>query len=474
MNEVRRVYGLILIAACLLLAARMLFAQPAASTLAVADQALREGRFAEAARRYEAWLRARPDSKEILFALGVCYLQLGRTEEAVATLRKYVGLVPRSASGHAALGIALLDGAKPAEAKAELELAIHLDPKHRDAVRTLARIYLSEGEAEKTVTLLQPLVAADVEDETLALLGDALIRTGRARIAATLLERQLQTNSRCSARVYALAAWANLRMGDEVRAAEICERGMLLYPDSEIEAVYLALPAPFLAERAKERLERLRNSPEVAEMIALGRVLLDVDPARKTRAGDLAQQLLAYAVRLAPDNASARYNYGRALDQSDPRRALAEWEKALTLDPSDELRLRILLKIGATKLDLADFEGAERAFRSAVEFNRNSLEAMLEYARFLRLRSRMAEAERILHEALVRHPLSPQARLEWAILLAARGQWRRVVEEGEFVLRNAGDDKDMLQAAHALLARAYYRLNQPEKAKWHRSLIETR
>jgi tetratricopeptide (TPR) repeat protein len=442
LNEVRRVYGLIPIAACLLLTARMLFAQPAASTLAVADRALRAGRFAEAARQYEAWLRARPDSKEILFALGVCYLQLGKIEEAVATLRKYVSLVPRSASGHAA--------------------------------RTLARIYLSEGEAEKAVTLLQPLVAADVEDETLALLGDALIRTGRARIAATLLERQLQTNSRCSARVYALAAWANLQIGDEVKAAEICERGMRLYPDSEIEAVYLALPAPFLAERTRARLERLRSSPEVVEMIALGRVLLDVDPARKTRAGDIAQQLLAYAVRLAPDNASARYNYGRALDQSDPRRALAEWEKALTLDPSDELRLRILLKIGATKLDLADFEGAERAFRSAVELDRKSLEAMLEYARFLRLRSRMAEAERILHEALVRHPLSPQARLEWAILLAARGQWRRVVEEGEFVLRNAGDDEELLRAAHALLARAYYRLNQPEKAEWHRSQIETR
>jgi len=149
----------------------------------------------------------------------------------------------------------------------------------------------------------------------------------------------------------------------------------------------------------------------------------------------------------------------------------------LALHPGDELRLQILIKIGAAKLDLSDFEGVEHAFQEALEINRKlprrNPEAMLEYVRFLQLKSRPAEAEALLHETLSWNPLSPLAHLERAKLLAARGQWDKVVEEGEFVLRNAGEDEELLRSAHLLLARAYYRLNQPEKAKWHRSWIES-
>ena len=88
----------------------------------------------------------------------------------------------------------------------------------------------------------------------------------------------------------------------------------------------------------------------MAELVAVGRVLIDADPHRKTRANEIAQRLLTHAIELAPDSASAHYNYGRALRQSSIKPALAEWEKALALDPGDELRLQILIKIGAAKL----------------------------------------------------------------------------------------------------------------------------
>jgi tetratricopeptide (TPR) repeat protein len=453
-------------------------AQPARESLASADAAMQAGRFGDAARVYEAWLKAHPNSKEVLLALGICYAQLERWNEAVVTLRRYLRLAPRSAAGHAALGIALLDGAKTAEAKAALETAVQLNPKQADAVQALARIYLLEGNASKAVALLRPLTASGASDEALALLGEALIKAGEARASGQMLERHLQANPRSSPQIYARAAWAHLKAGDLAKAAETCERGMRIYPDSEIEAVYLSLPAPFLAERIGARIERLQNAPDAAELIAVGRVLVDADPDRKTRANEIAQRLLALAVELAPASASAHYNYGRALSQSSPERALGEWEKALTLDPGAELRLQILIKIGAAKLDLSDFEAAERAFKEALEINRKLPrrypEVMLEYVRFLQLRSRPAEAEALLREALNWNPLSPQVRLEWAKLLATRGQWDKVVEEGEFVLRNAEADEELLRGAHALLARAYYRLNKPEKAKWHQSWLESR
>jgi tetratricopeptide (TPR) repeat protein len=445
--------------------------------LASADAAMQAGRYADAAAVYETWLKTRPNAKEILLALGICYMQLGRQDEAVTTLRSYLKLVPRSAAGHAALGIALLDGAKTAQAKAELQTAVRLNPRQVDAVESLARVYLIEGKAGKAVALLRPL-ASKAGDDTLALLGDALIRTGQARAAGNLLERRLQANPRSSSQIYAKAAWAHFKAGDLSRCAEVCERGMRIYPDSEIAAVYLSLPAPTLAERIGARIERLQNAPDAPELVAVGRALIDADPMRKTRANEIAQRLLAHAIQLAPSSASAHYNYGRALIQSSPERAIEEWDKALTFNPDGALRLQILNKIGAAKLDLSDFEGTERAFKEAQEINRKLTrrdpEATLEYVRFLQLRSRPEEAEALLQETLSWNPFSPQARLELARLLAARGQWNKVVEEGEFVLQNAEEDEELLRSAHILLARAYYRLNQPEKAQRSRSWLESR
>ncbi|HJQ35091.1 MAG TPA: tetratricopeptide repeat protein [Pyrinomonadaceae bacterium] len=451
-------------------------AAPADAPLNAADAAMRDGRFADAARQYEVWLKSHPDAGGVLLALGICYVQLGRREDAVSTLRRHLKLAPGSAAGHAALGVALLDGARDTEAKAELETAVRLNPRQRDAVGALARIYLTEGKAAGAVALLRPLAASVPDEETRLLLADALVKSGQSREAAEMLERELRADPRSSPQVYAAAGWARLKSGDLAAAAELCERGMRIYPDSEIEAVYLSLPAPLLAERIGERIKRLQESPDAAELIAVGRVLTDADPARKTRANEIAQRLLAHAVTLAPGSASAHYNYGRALAQTDAQRARAEWEKALSLNPPDELRLKILVEVGAAGLDLSNYDAAERAFREALEVNRrlarHSPEAALDYVSFLQLRSRSAEAEALLDEVLGWNPLSPQAHLERAKLFAARAEWASVVEEGEFVLRNAGDDVELLRAAHFLLVRAHRRLNQPEKARQHQAWLE--
>ncbi|HEY0379525.1 MAG TPA: tetratricopeptide repeat protein [Pyrinomonadaceae bacterium] len=454
-------------------------AQPAspAPQLASADAAMQAGRFADAAREYEAWLKAHPDSKPVLLALGICYVQLNRQPEAAAVLRRYLKLIPDSAAGHAALGIALLDGAKSAEAKAELETAVRLNPKQADAVEALARIYLVEGKAAEAVSLLRPLAVNATTTETRTLLGEALIKSGQAREAGTILDQELEADPRAAPELYALAGWAHLKAGDLARVAEICERGMRIYPDSEIESVYLSLPAPLLAERIGARIERLQAAPDVAEMVAVGRVLVDADPARKTRANEIAQRILAHAVTLAPDNASAHYNYGRALSQVNVGGALKEWEKALELSPGDGLRLQTLIKVGGARLDLSDFEGAEQAFKAARDLNRtlprHQPEAMLEYVRFLRLKSRNAEAEALLDEIISQNPLSLQAHLERAKLLAARGQWDKVIEAGEFVLRNAGEDEEVQRHARILLARAYLLSNQAAKAREHQAWIES-
>src|SRR5881409_3688899 len=144
------------------------------------------------------------------------------------------------------------------------------------------------------------------------------------------------------------------------------------------------------------------------------------------RANEIARRMLANAIDLAPGSASAHYNYGRALRQAGMEGAFGEWEKALALHPEAELRLQILMQIGQAKLERSDFEGTEQAFRAALEINRKLPQrnpgAALEYVRFLQLSSRAAEAEEILREVLVWNPLSPEAHVERAKLLAAGGK----------------------------------------------------
>lgn len=438
---------------------------------------MRAGRFADAAREYEAWLKSHPESEAVLLALGICYVQMGRQKEAVSTLRKHVALAPRSAAGHAALGVALLDGTRNSEAKAALETALRLDPKLTDAAEALARIHLIEGNAGHAVALLKPLAASSASAETRILLADALIRANRAREAAEILERELSKDPNAEPRAYALTAWANLKAGDERKAAEASERGMRLYPDSEIAAVYLRLPSAFLAERIGERIKRIQESPDVTEMLALGSFLLVADPARKTRAEEIAERLLSHAVELAPDDAFARFSYGRALRLKDSARAVAEWEKALSLRPDADLKMKILSGLASAKSELSDFAGAERAFREAAEINRKlpkpEAHLMIEYARFLQLLERKSEAEALIEEIVSLAPLSPHAHIERAKLLAARGRWDEAADAGEFVLLNAGEDAELLRAAHVLLARAYMRLNKPEKARSHQTWIDS-
>jgi hypothetical protein len=71
------------------------------------------------------------------------------------------------------------------------------------------------------------------------------------------------------------------------------------------------------------------------------------------------------------------------------------------------------------------------------------------------------------------NPWAPEARIERARMLADKGRWPDVVTEGEFVLRAAAGNRELLRVAHLLLARAYYRLDQPAKAQVHREWLES-
>lgn len=277
----------------------------------------------------------------------------------------------------------------------------------------------------------------------------------------------------------ARAAGARARSGDYRAAAQICERGMRVYPNSDrIEAIYLSLPAEILAQRLAERYGQVQQTQDAREMIALGRVVSDLDPHRLAAGAQLAEPLLARAVELAPDNPSAYYNYGRALRLARKYPEMfAAWEKALLLEPGDELKVLIYTRIGKARLAMSEPGAAETAFRAALASNRKlaapDAASAYEYFLFLQERSELDAAHALLREILRWQPLFVPALMERAKLFADREDWSKAIEECDNVLRYADGNAMLLRSAHSLLARAYQALNQPEKARIHAAWIES-
>jgi tetratricopeptide (TPR) repeat protein len=290
----------------------------------------------------------------------------------------------------------------------------------------------------------------------------------------TLVASEFQSAESC-----ARAAGAMIRSGGFRAAMQLCERGMRVYPNSDrIEAVYLSLPAESLAQRLAERYGQVQQTQDVRELIALGRVVSDLDPHRLAAGGQLAEPLLVRAIELAPDNPSAYYNYGRALRIARKYPEMfAAWEKALLLKPGDDLEVLIYTRIGQARLALSEPGAAESAFRAALASNRKltapDAASAYEYFLFLKERSELDGANALLAEILRWQPLFVPALMERAKLFANHEDWPKAIEECDNVLRYADGNAMLLRSAHSLLARAYQALSQPEKARIHAAWIES-
>jgi tetratricopeptide (TPR) repeat protein len=270
-------------------------------------------------------------------------------------------------------------------------------------------------------------------------------------------------------------ARARIGSGDYKAAAAICERCMLAYLNSDrVEGVYFSLPAELLAGRLADRFERARNTRDVRELVALGRVLADLDPRRKTEGPELAEALLARAAELAPNDPSVSYNYGRVLRTlRKPDAMFAAWDKALSQNPDGQLKVLIYTRIAEHR---AASDAKETAFRAALEINRKLPEPdpnpAFEYYLFLKQRSELDRAHTLLAEILQWEPAFVPAVLERGRLSADRQDWPGAIEAGEYVLQNADGNIDLLRSAHTLLARAYNALKHPEKAKVHQAWVQ--
>jgi tetratricopeptide (TPR) repeat protein len=441
---------------------------------------MQAGKYAAAVAPLEAMVRKRPNDSEALLALGICYSQTGKPAEAVAVLQKHVALAPRSSDGRAVLGIVLLAMGRVLEAKPELEQAVRLDSSQAEAVKALARADNLLGKPAAAVALLGPLAAsAAADDDAKLLFAQALLKSGDAAAAAAELDRLLASNPRSGPEVYLGAAIARKNLGQLDRAFEICERGMQVHPYSErLETFYSALPLDLFAARMERRLERLGPKPgDVDELIALGRVMINIEKAKSIGAADQAESLLARAIALAPGNPCARHFHARSLlVLGKPEAAVAGFHSALAAGPNAALAILIRTWCGLAETRLTHTDRAEAEYRAAFEANRkldrHMVDPAFQYFLFLRDSARADEAQRILDEILRWEPYFAPALLERAKQLAARDQPNKAVEQAELALQNVENDPALLRAAHFFLARTYHAMNRGTEARAHEDWIK--
>jgi len=132
--------------------------------------------------------RFEPEHPGLLNGLGVCLLQLGRTEEAVACFEKLASLLPDSAEAFHSLGLAYVAMGDLNRAEAAYRQALAVNPAFRLAQKSLAVVCVNQEErVREGLDILLSLIKEDPEDVEAVLILAATFESGGQRSSAMQL-----------------------------------------------------------------------------------------------------------------------------------------------------------------------------------------------------------------------------------------------------------------------------------------------
>lgn len=334
----------------------------------------------EAAAAYEAALQHDPGAEETLLALASVYRQQGRPEAADALLR---------------------EPATPAE----IPMA-HLLAR---ATTLMARVPVDAEATTAAADLLQQALAREPSSaEARALLGTLYFHTGRYAEAVPLLYEAVRQHPREELR-WQQAVEAAVHAGESLRAIEIADEGLLLFPGSValLHRSGMVLLDRFQNEAARSRLEEtlalLREEglaqPLLEAEVRSGLALLAVRRRDEAAADSLYRQ----ALRLAPDHAPALNNLAFLLAERNTRlpEALRLAERAAALAPDHPA---FLDTVGWVYFRMNRLAEAQAWLDRALATGRAGGAAYEHYGDLLARQGRFAEARTYWQQALERMP----------------------------------------------------------------------
>lgn len=294
---------------------------------------LMHGRTEEAVREAQLAIDLAPRTAVPHYTLGVAYRQQNRVDDAIRELRTALAIDPNDADTAYRLGALLVATHQMEEATRVLRVALKAQPDFIALQLGLAAASLQHREPEAALAKCQIVFALDEHQAgALFLAGQAFLQLQRTDAARATFRYLLQWHPRHAGAHLALGRILLADNGPEAAAAEF--RAALATDPNQPAALYelgRIEDQRGQADAAAAHYERAATSapddPAIAR--AWGRAL-----AQQQRFVEAARQL-ERAVKNQPQDASAHAELGYLLWLAGDRgRAIAEWEKALALDPA--------------------------------------------------------------------------------------------------------------------------------------------
>lgn len=321
-------------------------------------------------------------------------------DKAEKTLKKVNLIDPKFAAAHRYLGVVHLEQNQPKKALSQYAYALDLDPNYFSALRGLVRMYRLEGNAKRAQELAERALAVRPHDLVVrTILGELLWEAGQLDEAQVHLERVVEVEPRnvTARRTLALIYAAK---GETANLAAELERVQQLAPD-DVD------------------------------------VRLDLGSAYQ-RMGVFDRAIAAYeeVIKKQPKNAQAYKQLGDCFRaRKDYDKAIAAYQKMLRLVPEDP---RPYFLLGAAYVDGGYDTKAENVFGDALQFKRYTGEAWTNLGAIAYRRGDLAKANWYLSRAVSRVPNRPKAHYNYALVLSAKKERDRALDE----LRIAGDLDD--------------------------------
>jgi tetratricopeptide (TPR) repeat protein len=260
------------------------------------------GRGADAVRRAETWLAARPTDADRLFTVGLAQSEQD-VEAAMRTLREVIARRPDHALAHYNLALLLKRVDRDDEAIVAARRATAIDARP-EAHLALGSLHLQQGDFVRAIAALEAALAADRRNvEAWVMLGTVHRARGDLTRAADALRRAIDLRPTAWGSHAALAAVLRLA-GDDAGARRASDE----------------------AERRRVADQRERAA---VVMTAVGVARLDAGDAEGAR------ERFAAAIAVAESYAPAHYHLGRALSRlGRTGEARDAFDRARRLNPS--------------------------------------------------------------------------------------------------------------------------------------------
>jgi tetratricopeptide (TPR) repeat protein len=484
-------HSLIRAGACLLLAARLAFAQqPAAgekprdrgaayyhySLGHLYEQLAREYRsndhLNKAIEEYRLALQADPGSELLSSELVDLYANAGRLQDAVAEAEAVLQRDPKSLEMRRLLG-RIYRGylADPAQGKLNEELLrravdqyeriVAQDPKDLESHLHLAALYRVSRDSVKAEKALKAALELDPNsEEALTNLAELYSQLGDTNGAIEMLSRVAEKNPR--PRILAALGAAYQQANQPEKAVEALERAVQ-QDRSNVEARRLLARNLFLSEKYEKALEHyqvlVKSDPQDPEnYLRISQI------HRQKRNFEQARGFLQKAAALAPAelievpyNEALLYEAEGKIDQ-----AVATLQKVLESSaksrPADysarerSNRAYLLEKVGMLERNRENFPAAEKAFRAMMEADSESAPRagvqLIETARAARdFRRALAESESVFKK----YPEDRSVAVVRASVLADMGEARQGAQILRGLLKNSAEDREILLALAQVL-----------------------